>query len=91
MAIVLTLTMSAVYLLSVTTYNITSSWNFIYVRKLLLLIIVKFKTSCKDDCGWITQLKQQIWKRRYYLAAHRRLVNVLTSNSAFFIFAVLVV
>ena len=31
------------------------------------------------------------WKRRYYLAAHRRLVNVLTSNSAFFIFAVLVV
>jgi len=30
-------------------------------------------------------------KRRYYLAAHRRVVNVLTSNSAFFIFAVLVV
>ena len=23
-------------------------------------------------------------KRRYYLAAHRRVVNVLTSNSAFF-------
>ena len=48
-------------------------------------------SSCKDDCGWITQLKQQMWKRRYYLAAHRRLVNVLTSNSAFFIFAVSVV
>jgi len=44
----------------------------------LEVIIVKktwqFKTSCKDDCGWITQLKQQISKRRYYLAAHRRLV-----------------
>ena len=36
-------------------------------------------------------LEKQIWKRRYYLAAHRRVVNVLTSNSAFFIFAVLVV
>ena len=31
-------------------------------------------------------------KRRYYLAAHRRVVvNVRTSNSAFLIFAVLVV
>ena len=39
----------------------------------------------------MTQLKQQISKRRYYLAAHRRVVNVLTSNSAFLIFAVLVV
>jgi len=28
---------------------------------------------------------------RYYLAAHRRVVSVLTSNSAFLIFAVLVV
>jgi len=37
------------------------------------------------------KLKQQISKRRYYLAAHRRLVNVLLSNSAFLIFAVLVV
>ena len=37
----------------------------------------------------ITQLKQQISKRRYYLAAHRCVVNVLTSNSAFLIFAVL--
>jgi len=51
----------------------------------------QFKTSCKDDCGWITQLKQQISKRRYYLAAYRPVVNVLTSNSAFLIFAVLVV
>jgi len=48
----------------------------------------QFKTTCKDD---ITQLKQQISKRRYYLAAHRRVVNVLASNSAFLIFAVLVV
>jgi len=39
-------------------------------------IIVKTKTANKN--------------KRYYLAAHRRLVNVLTSNSAFFIFAVLV-
>jgi len=30
-------------------------------------------------------------KRRYYLAAHRRVVNVLTSNSAFLMFAVFVV
>jgi len=30
-------------------------------------------------------------KRRYYLAAHRRVVNVLTSNTAFLIFAVLLV
>jgi len=29
-------------------------------------------------------------KRRCYLAAHRRVVNVLTSNSAFLIFAVTV-
>ena len=40
----------------------------------------------------ISEQKQQISKRRYfYLAAHRRVVNVLTSNSAFLIFAVLVV
>jgi len=49
----------------------------------LKLIIVKktqqLKTSCKDDCGYITQLQQQISKRRYYLAAHRRVVNVLRS------------
>jgi len=32
-------------------------------------------------CGCITQLKQQTSKRRYYLAAHRRVVSVLTSNS----------
>jgi len=42
-------------------------------------------------CGWITQLKQQIWKRRYYLSAHWLNDDVLLSNSAFFIFAVLVV
>ena len=34
------------------------------------------------DCGWITQLKQQISKRRCYLAADSSVVNVLTSNSA---------
>ena len=33
---------------------------------------------CKDDCGWITQLKQQISKRRYSLPAHRSVLNVLT-------------
>ena len=37
----------------------------------------------KDNCGYVTQLKQQISKRCYYLAAHRRVFNVLTSNSAF--------
>jgi len=31
------------------------------------------------------------YQKRYYLAAHRRVVNVLTSNSAFLIFDVLVV
>ena len=67
-------------------HQVYDSCVWIIVKKLNSL-----KTSCKDDCGWITQLKQQISKRRYYLAAHRRFVNVLTSNSAFFIFAVLVV
>ena len=43
----------------------------------------QFKTCCKDDCGKITQQKKQISKRRHYLAAHRRVVSVLTSNSAF--------
>ena len=46
------------------------------------IIAKKLKTSCKDDCVWITQLKQQIWKRRYYLAAHRRLVNVRACDDA---------
>jgi len=41
-----------------------------------------FKTSCKDDCGYITQLKQQISNRRYYLAAHHRVVNVLTLETS---------
>ena len=48
------------------------------------------QTSRLLDCGWITQLKQQIWKRRYYLSAHWLNGGVLLSNSAFFIFAVLV-
>jgi len=40
----------------------------------------------------MTQLKQpNNIKRRHYLAAHRRVVNVLTSNNAFLIFAALVV
>jgi len=51
-------------------------------------IIVKKLNSlkyalCTADCGYITQLKQQISKRCYYLAAHRRVVNVLTSISTF--------
>ena len=47
--------------------------------------------SCSTCSWWVTTNDdyRKIWKRRYYLAAHRRLVNVLTSNSAFFIFAVL--
>ena len=44
-----------------------------------------------NKCKKLNSLKQQISKRRYYLAAHRRVVNVLTSNSAFVIFAVLAV
>jgi len=50
------------------------SWN--YCKK-----TSQFKTLCKDDCCYITQLKQQISKRCYYLAAYRSAVNVLTSNS----------
>jgi len=46
---------------------------------------------CKDNSGYITQLKQQKSERWYYLAAHRHIVNVLTSNITFLIFAVLVV
>jgi len=36
----------------------------------------QFKTVCKDDSGYSTQLKQQKSKRWYYLAAHRHIVNV---------------
>jgi len=44
------------------------------------------------DTAYITQLKQQKSKRCYYtLAARRHNVNVLLSNTTFFIFAVLVV
>jgi len=49
------------------------------------------KTVCKDDSSYITQLKQQKSKRWHYLAAQRHIVNVLTSNITFLIFAVLVV
>jgi len=41
----------------------TSHANVYYCKKTL-----QFKAS--HNCGWITQLKQQISKRRYYLAAH---------------------
>jgi len=51
----------------------------------------QFKAVCKDDSAYVTQLKQQKSKRWYYLAAQRHIVNVLTSNIIFFIFAVLVV
>ena len=47
---------------------------------------LQFKRACKDDSGYITQLKEQKSKRWYYLAAHRRIVNVLTSNITFLIF-----
>ena len=33
--------------------------------------------------GYVSPLKQKMWKRCYYLAAHRRVVSVLTSNSTF--------
>jgi len=62
------------------------------IRSRSRVIIVKktkqFKTSSKGNCGRITQLKHQISKSRSYLAAYRRVVYVLTSNSAFLIFAV---
>jgi len=46
----------------------------------------QFKTVCKDDSGCITQLKQQKSKRWWYcLAAHRHIVNLLTSNITFLI------
>ena len=54
----------------------------------LLLKTSQFKTVCKDDSGCITQLKQQKSKRWHYLAAHRQIVNVLTSNITFLIFFV---
>ena len=40
---------------------------FLYVFAVFYISVKteQFKTSCKDDCGWITQLKQQISKRRY--------------------------
>ena len=44
----------------------------------------QFETGCKDDSGYVTQLKQQKSKRWYYLAVHRHIVNVLTSNITFF-------
>ena len=50
----------------------------------------QFKAVCKDDSGYtITQLKQQKSKRWYYLAAHRHIVNVLTSNITFLNFPVM--
>ena len=36
--------------------------------------------ACKDDSGYVAQLKQQKSKRWYYVSAHSHRVNVLTSN-----------
>ena len=63
--------MCSVLLLFISSFG-TSATNLIIVKK-----TYKFKTSCKDDCGWITQLKQQISKRCYYLAAYLRVFSVL--------------
>ena len=46
----------------------------------------QLKTACKDDSGYVQQLKQQKSKRWYHLAAHHHLVNVLTSNINYLIF-----
>jgi len=50
-------------------------------------------TLCTEHNGCASLVNRGCDEWRYYLAAHRRLVNVLTltSNSAFFIFAFLVV
>jgi len=53
--------------------------------------ISQFRMICKDNSGYITQLKQQKSKRWYYLAAHCHIGNVVTNNITFLIFAVLVV
>jgi len=37
----------------------------------------QFKTVCKDNSGYMTQVKQQKSKKWYYLAAHRHIVNAL--------------
>ena len=41
---------------------------------------------CKDESGYIMQLKQQNSKRWYYLSAHWLSGNVLLSNITFFDF-----
>jgi len=46
---------------------------------LLLFKTSQFKTVCKGESGYITQVEQQKSKTWYYLAAHRRIVSVLTS------------
>jgi len=34
-----------------------------------------FITVCKDDCGYITQIKQQKLKTQHYLAAYCHLIS----------------
>ena len=86
----------AVTTTTATSKHILTIYSFALVKlSLSTIIIVKntsqFETDCQDDSGYITQLKQQKSKRCYYLAAHRRIVNVLRSNITFLIFAVFVV
>ena len=49
----------------------------------------QFKTACKDNSGYIAQLKQQKIKIWSYLAAHWHYGDVPISNITFSIFAVL--
>jgi len=65
--------------------------RFLFFVCSLLFIIVKktsqFKRFVRTTvAGYVTQIKQQKSKRWYYLAAHRRKRNVLTSNVTFLIF-----
>ena len=53
-----------------------------HLKLIILKKTLQFKTPCKADCGYVTQLKQQISKRCYYLAAHRRVLNVLKSDES---------
>jgi len=56
--------------------------------RLLLLKTSQFKTVCKDDSGYITQLKQQKSKKVILLSSTSpHIVNVLTSNITFFDYA----
>ena len=72
----------------------TRDKTLVFSSTVLFTIIVKKLNSLKHLVRTTVAeytTKTTNMKKAYYLVAHRRLVNVLTSNSAFFIFAVLVV